>query len=330
MTALLPDFHLTRPRAVAEVIAARRDHPDSPLLAGGTDLLVNLRHGLHAPSLLIDLSGVDELNGIDIGEQGVRIGAGVRIAEIESHPLLARRYRALQQAASTIAGPGHRRMGTVGGNLCLDTRCNYYNQSEWWRRANGYCLKERGETCHVAPQGQRCHAAYTGDLAPALLALDAEMEIAGPDGRRRRPLSELYIEDGKSHLALASDEIVVAVYVPATAASKSAYGKIRVRDAIDYPLAGVAVALTVDGGRLTALRVALTGTNSRPFALDGTENFIGKPISDDMLTQIERLVQKQAQPMRTTIVSAQYRRLAAAGLARKLVRQLATEPDGAS
>jgi 4-hydroxybenzoyl-CoA reductase subunit beta len=328
VTALLPDFHLTQPRALAEVIAARRDHPGSPLLAGGTDLLVNMRHGLHTPSLLIDLSGVDELNGIDVGEHDIRIGAGVRIAEIESHTLLAERYPALQQAASAIAGPGHRRMGTVGGNLCLDTRCTYYNQSEWWRRSNGYCLKERGETCHVAPQGQRCHAAYSGDLAPALLALKAEMEIAGPGGRRRLPLSELYVEDGRAHLALASDEIVVAVFLPATAASKSAYGKVRVRDAIDYPLAGVAVALTLDDGRLTALRVALTGTNSRPFALDGTDDLVGKPVSEDTLLQIERLVHKQTQPMRTTMVSAQYRRLAAAGLARKLFKQLVTEPDG--
>lgn len=330
MTAFLPDFHLTGPRALADVIAVRREHPDSMLLAGGTDLLVNMRHGLRAPPVLIDISGVDELNAIDVAEHGIRIGAGVRISEIESHPLLAERYPALQQAAGAIAAPGHRRMGTVGGNLCLDTRCTYYNQSEWWRRSNGYCLKERGETCHVAPQGQHCHAAFSGDLAPALLALGAEIEIAGPDGRRRMPLAEFYIEDGKAHLNLASDEVVVAVFLPALAALKSAYGKVRVRDAIDYPLAGVAVALVLEDGRLTTLRVALTGTNSRPFVLDGTGDVISKPVDEDTLLRIERLIHKQAQPMRTTIVSAQYRRLAAAGLARKLCKQLVTGTDGAS
>jgi 4-hydroxybenzoyl-CoA reductase subunit beta len=322
VTALLPDFRLTRPSALAEVIAARCAHADSALLAGGTDLIVNLRHGLHSPPLLIDLSGVEELSGIDVGEHGVRIGAGVRIAEIESHPLLAERYRAIQQAAAAIAAPGHRRMGTVGGNLCLDTRCVYYNQSEWWRQANGYCLKRRGDTCHVAPQGQKCHAAYSGDLAPALLAFGAEVEIAGRDTRRRMPLGEFYIEDGLAHLSLASDEIVVAVHLPAATALKSAYDKVRVRDAIDYPLAGVAVALRLAEGRLQDLRVGLTGTNSRPLLLDGTDALIGKPVDDETLTRLDRLVQKQVQPMRTTLVSAQYRRLAAAGLACKLVKQL--------
>ena len=137
--------------------------------------------------------------------------------------------------------PRPSQLGTVGGNLCLDTRCIYYNQSEWWRRANGYCLKKRGDTCHVAPQGKRCHAAFSGDLAPALLVLGAEIDIAGPDGVRRIPLAELYVEDGRAHLALQPDEIVVAVRLPANPLA-STYQKVRVRGAIDYPLAGVAVA----------------------------------------------------------------------------------------
>jgi 4-hydroxybenzoyl-CoA reductase subunit beta len=215
-------------------------------------------------------------------------------------------------------------MGTVGGNLCLDTRCIYYNQSEWWRRANKFCLKRNGNICHVAPQGQHCHAAYTGDVAPALMALGAEIEIAGITQRRRIPLSDLYVEDGRAHLSLADSEIIVAIYLPG-AAPRSAYAKVRVRDAIDYPLAGVAVALTTKNRVLTALRIALTGTNSRPFVLDGTQELLDKPIDDALFQKIDRLVQKQAQPMRTTIVSAQYRRLAAAGLTRKLVRQLIDE-----
>src|SRR5207342_2518557 len=131
-----------------------------------------------------------------------------------------------------IAAPGHRAIGTVGGNLCLDTRCIYYNQSEWWRSANAYCLKNRGDTCHVAPQGRRCHAAFSGDLAPALMALGAEIEIAGPAGRRGIPLADLYAEDGRAHLKLAPGELILWVQLPA-APPPSAYAKVRLRGSID-------------------------------------------------------------------------------------------------
>ncbi len=321
MSEMPSDFRVERPQDLAGAMAARRDTADSAFVAGGTDLIVNMRHGIRRPALLIDLAGVGELSGISVGPDGVRIGAGVTIAALAGTPVIAARYAAVAQAAGTIAGPAHRTMGTVGGNLCLDTRCVYYNQSEWWRHANGYCLKHGGETCHVAPQGQRCHAAYTGDLAPALLALDAEVEIAGPQGARRIPLGELYVEDGRAHLALAAGEIVVAVHLPADP-PPSAYAKVRTRGAIDYPLAGVAVALAADKGVIRDLRVAVTGTNSRPFRVAGTAALRGKPIDQEVLTQIDRLVQKQVQPMRTTVASAHYRRLAAAALARRLVMQL--------
>jgi 4-hydroxybenzoyl-CoA reductase subunit beta len=182
-------------------------------------------------------------------------------------------------------------------------------------------LKHRGDVCHVAPQGQHCHAAFTGDLAPALLTLDAEVEIAGTSGRRRIPLGDMYIEDGRGHLALAGDELVVAVLLP-PGPPPSAYAKIRVRGAIDYPLAGVAVALSAADGVVKILRIGLTGTNSRPFILTGTDAIVGRPIDEKALQDIDRLVQKQVQPMRTTIASAHYRRLAAAGLARRLTAAL--------
>ena len=322
----LPDIHLAHPRNVAEAVAARRQHPASRFIAGGSDLIVNMRHGLSNPDLLIDLSGIDELAGIEAGEHGLRIGAGVVIAALADNPVIASDYRALAQAAEAIAGPGHRAMGTIGGNLCLETRCVFYNQSEWWRRSNGYCLKRHGDVCHVAPQGRRCHAAFTGDLAPALLALGADAEIAGKEGRRRVPLGDMYLEDGLAHLALADDELVVAVHVPAPV--PSAYSKVRVRGAIDYPLAGVAVALRAGAGAVESLRIALTGTNSRPFVLAGTDAMVGRPIDEGALREIDRLVQKQVQPMRTTVASAQYRRLAAAALARYLTAALFAERQG--
>ena len=326
MNGLMPQIDLAHPRSVAEAVAARGQHPSSRFLAGGSDLIVNMRHGLSDPDLLIDLSGIDELAEITAGQFGLRIGAGVVIAALASDPVIASDYRAIAQAAEAIAGPGHRAMGTVGGNLCLDTRCIFYNQSEWWRRANGFCLKRNGDVCHVAPQGQRCHAAFAGDIAPALLALGANAEIAGREGRRRVPLGDIYVEDGLAHLALADDELIVAVHVPP--AVPSAYAKVRVRGAIDYPLAGVAVALRAYAGRVESLRIAITGTNSRPFALVGTDAMIGRPIDENALQDIDRLVQKQVQPLRTTITSAHYRRLAAAALARRLVTELFADQRG--
>jgi len=324
MTAPLAEFHIAQPDTVAEAIAACLEHPGSRFVAGGTDLLVNMRRGINSPELLVDLSGIDELTEIKTGEGGVTIGAGVTLAALARNTAIATRYRALAQAAEAIAGPGHRVMGTVGGNLCLDTRCIYYNQSEWWRHANAYCLKNRGDTCHVAPQGQRCHAAYSGDLAPALLVLGAEIDIAGAKGQRRIPLSELYVEDGKAHLALADGELIVAVHLPSNP-PPSAYAKVRVRGAIDFPLAGVAVGLAASGTNIGSLRIALTGTNSRPFLLAGTEFFAGRSNDEKLLQQIDRLVQKQVQPMRTTIASANYRRVAAAALARRLTARLFAE-----
>jgi 4-hydroxybenzoyl-CoA reductase subunit beta len=323
MTASLADFRVVHPTTVKDAIAARRQQPPSRFIAGGTDLIVNIRRGIIRPELLIDLSGIDELSEIRADGDGVTIGAGVTIATLASDPIIVSRYRAVAQAAEGIAGPGHRVMGTVGGNLCLDTRCIYYNQSEWWRSANSYCLKNRGDTCHVAPQGNRCHATFSGDLAPALLVFGAVIDIAGPQSQRRIPLSELYVEDGRAHLALAEDELVVSVRVPANPPA-SLYEKVRARGAIDFPLAGVAIALAKSADTIGSLRIALTGTNSRPFLLTDTENFVGRFVDDKLLQEIDRLVQKQVQPMRTTLVSANYRRVAAAAVARRLVSKLSS------
>ncbi len=317
----MPELHLARPRTTKDAIAAQREHPGSRFIAGGTDLLVNIRHGLSTADLLIDLSGIDEMAEIEFSDDGTRIGAGVTIAALARNVMIAAQYRALAQAAEVIAGPGHRALGTVGGNLCLDTRCIYYNQTEWWRRANGFCLKKDGDVCHVAPQGQHCHAAFTGDLAPALLALGAVVEVEDVQHRWRIPLEQLYVEDGRAHLTLAAGELVVAVLLPAQA-PPSVYSKVRIRGAIDYPLAGVAVALSAANGMATSLRIALTGTNSRPLVLAGTDAILGRSIDEKALQDIDRLVQKQAHPMRTTIASAHYRRLAVAALARRCAASL--------
>ena len=322
MSASLLGLRLQQPATIAEAVAAFAAHGDARYLAGGTDLLVNMRRGIAQTPHLIDLSQVAALKGVREENGEFVIGASVTVAEIAGDATIAARYPALAQAAAAIAAPGHRAVATLGGNLCLDTRCVYYNQSEWWRKSNGWCLKHRGDTCHVAPRGERCHAAFSGDMAPALLALGATVDIVGPDGARKIALGDLYVEDGRAHLALAPGEILVAARLPLTAPT-SGYDKARTRGAIDYPLAGVAVALALRDGLVETLRIALTGLNSRPFLLEATEGFAGRPVDATLLGEIDKLVQKQVQPMRTTLTASNYRRLAAAALTQRLVKRLA-------
>jgi 4-hydroxybenzoyl-CoA reductase subunit beta len=319
----LPDFSLARPQSAEEAVAERAAAPSAHYLAGGTDLIVNLRRGLADADLLIDLAGIDELARLTADQAGLTIGAGVTLADLATDQTVLDDYPAIAQAASAVAGPGHRTAATLGGNLCLDTRCLYYNQSEWWRRSNDYCLKYRGDVCHVAPTGDKCRAAFSGDLAPALLVHDAEVEIAGPDGRQRLPLAELYRDDGAAHLTLAPEELLVAVHLPA-GSQRSAYEKIRVRGAIDFPLAGVAVAVTKDEPT-PRLKIAVTGTNSRPFIIEGLDDLDAGQLSEAELVRIDKAVQKQVSPVRTTMVAGHYRRLAAAILARRLAARLASE-----
>ena len=320
----LPEFRLARPATYAEAAAMLAAEPDARLLAGGTDLVPNLRRGLESPPLLVDLGAVQGRTEIAFSADALVIDAGVTLAQLAADERLAGPWQAIGEAARAAAGPGHRTVATLGGNLCLDTRCVFYNQSEWWRQANAYCLKRGGDTCHVAPQGQRCHAAFSGDLAPALIALGAEAEWLSCRGTRRVALADCYRDDGAAHLTLERDEVLVRVVVPApTEASVSGYRKARVRGAMDFPLAGVACALGMSDGTITALRIALTGTNSQPLLLQGTEALLGRPLDDAGLAALGKLVHKQVSPMRTTVTQSNYRRLVAGVLAQRLVRELA-------
>lgn len=308
----LPSFALLRPATLEEAARLAAD-PHARVIAGGTGLLPNLRRGIGAPRTLVSLDALASLRQIETTENGIHIGACVSLQKLAEAPQLP---QALREAARSVGAPAHRSAATLGGNLCLDTRCVYYNQSEHWRRSNSYCLKLGGDTCHVAPEGRKCRAAYSGDLAAALLALDAEVQTSA----RVLPLGELYRGDGADPFALAQGEIVAAVRIPAPKGC-SGYAKVRGRAAIDYPLAGVAMALEMREGRLTHLRVALTGTNSRPFVLAGTDVWIGKAPAE-AAAPLMKLVQKQAAPMRTTLAAADYRRQAAAIAARRLLERL--------
>ena len=316
-------FELKRATSVAQA-AAWLATPHARIVAGGTDLVPNLRRGIEAPAMLVDVSGIAALDRLALDADPRLIGANVTLARLAAEPRIAAEYPALAQAAAEVAAPAHRNAGTLGGNLCLDTRCVFYNQSEWWRAANGYCLKRGGDTCHVAPQGRRCHAAFSGDLAPALIVLAADVEIVSAGATRRLPLAQLYRDDGAAHLTLAAQELVVAVHLPAApSGSRSAYRKARVRGSVDFPLAGVAMAATFDGTRIASLRVALTGTNSHALALSGTEALVGRDVDDQTLAALGKLVAKQVSPMRTTVTASNYRRQVAAVHAQRLLRDLA-------
>ncbi len=312
MSELLPDFTLIRPATVAEAVAALA-RERAQVLAGGTDKLVQLRRGLAVPDVLVDIGAISEMQGIAAEGAGLRIGAAVTLASL-AHDPLARAYASVTEAAASVAAPGHRAVATIGGNLCLDTRCLYYNQSHWWRQSNDFCLKYQGTVCHVAPRGNRCRAAFSGDLAPALMVHGATLEIAGPEGRRHVPLAAFYVEDGAAFLTLAPGELLVAIHLPAPA-GPSVYAKLRVRKSIDFPLAGVALARTERG-----YDIALTGTNSCPKMVE-----FDVPFSPDdaYFTALEKAVQKAASPQRTTTIQPHYRRLAIAALAARKARALA-------
>ena len=332
----LPDLSLVNASTIDDVVKARATHRDSKLIGGGTDLVVNIRRGIVAPPVLIDVTHVEELRTIKADAQLLEVGTSVTLAELAEHPDVLRHYPVVAEAAGSIAGPTHRNMGTLGGNLCLDTRCIYYNQSDWWRGAIHHCLKTTGEICHVAPKSRGvCFATFSGDLAPALLTLGAEVDIAGPSGRRTIPLEKLYIGfarqdmpvtetqgDGKFYLSLRPGEIVTAVRAKSTPGLRSAYDKIRIRRSIEYPVAGVAVALNKEGGKLFDLRVGFTGTNPRPVLLAGTKELCGGPLDERVTKGLDALVRDQIMPMKTTFTPGHYRRRVAGVLAQRLLTRL--------
>ena len=326
-------FELVRPASLVQALEARAANPHAQLLGGGTDLVVNIRRGIVTPPVLVDMTGVEELRTVRADAERLEIGASVRLAELAADPQVVKHYPVVAEAAGSIAGPTHRNMGTVGGNLCLDTRCIFYNQSEWWRQANNHCLKTTGDICHVAPKSRGvCFATFSGDLAPALMTLGAEVDLAGARGRRTLPLEKLYIGharhdgsgegDGKNYLALAPGELVTAVRAKHVPGLRSGYDKIRIRRSIEYPVAGVAVALRRDGDTLADLAVAVTGTNPRPVLLEGTGGLCGGPLDERVFKGLEELVRDQIMSMKTTFTPGHYRRRVAGVLARRLVVRL--------
>jgi 4-hydroxybenzoyl-CoA reductase subunit beta len=304
----LPEFQYLRPRSIDEAVEMLGKHaPSVQILAGGTDLLPSLKQQLFAPRHLVDLGGVRELRAILPADGGLQIGAMTTITNLERSREVAQRYPVLHEAVKTVASPVLRNMGTVGGNICLDTRCLWYNQSLAWRKSCGFCIKKDGDLCHVAPGGSKCWAAFSADTPPALLCLEAEIEIASPRGVRRMPLAEFYNNDGIDRMKLAKDELLTRVILPArTAGWRGVYRKLRVRGSIDYPLAGVAVALQRNG-TISEVRVAITGVNPAPL-LVRADSLTGRELSDELAAQVADVAAKAAKPLTTSALTPEYRR----------------------
>lgn len=319
----LPGFQLLRPRSVDEAVALMSQHDgDLKAIAGGTDLLPSLKQKLFTPGHVLDLRGIRELQGIRTAANGdTEIGALTPLSIIEHSPVIRQKYPVLYQAVRTVASPVIRNMGTLGGNICLDTRCLWYNQSLLWRKSCGFCLKKDGELCHVAPGGSFCWAAFSGDTPPALLCLEAELEIVGPDKVRRTPLSDFYVNDGIVRLHLAPQEIVTRVFLPKrTAGWLGSYQKLRVRGSIDYPLAGVAVAMKTDSGRVQDARVAITAVNPAPHLVKDVDvHLIGIVADDGVAEKIGELAARTAKPLTTSVLTPEYRREMVRVLAKRAV-----------
>jgi 4-hydroxybenzoyl-CoA reductase subunit beta len=318
---ILPDFRTLRPATLAEAVSALAAD-GAQALGGGTDLLPNLRRGLGRPTSLVDLTAIGQLAGVSVLADGrLRVGAGTTLEALAEDDALRAGWPVIAKAAELVAGPTHRAAATLGGNLCQDTRCVFYNQSEWWRSGNGYCLKHMGDRCHVVVKSDRCYATYHGDIAPALMVLDAEAEIAGPDGSRRLPLARLFREDGADRLTLAPGEVLAAVLVAPAAGWRADYAKVRIRDAIDFPLAGVAAALQREGDTIAGLRLAITGTNSAPLAVSA-DALVGGPWDAAAAATLVQAVRGASNVLKTTVAGVRYRRRLLLAMTRKVVDDL--------
>ena len=262
----LPIFDYHRPRTLSEALRLLQQlGPKAQILAGGTDVLPNMKQGLFEPEHVVSIARIEELRGITLEGDALVVGAGVRLAEIADSFMARRLAPALAEAAGAVGGPHHRAMGTLGGNVCLDTRCRYYNQTYFWRKALGFCLKKDGTVCHVVKGGAKCVAAASNDSAPALIALDAEIRILSAAGEKRVPARDFYTADGVKNTVLEPGEMVVRVAVPVVEGRKSAFEKLRKRGAIDFPLLSVAARVDTDAeGQVTAADVVVSALGARP------------------------------------------------------------------
>lgn len=308
----LPGFRVASPTTIAEAVAALAE-PGARPLAGGTDLLPNLKHRLGAPTVLVQLSRLP-LRAVEVRDGALCLGAGVVLADLAEHPLVRAHAPSLARAAGVVAGPTLRNLGTLGGNLHLDTRCRYVNQTPLWREALGGCLKSHGDRCHVVPGGQTCVAALSSDCAPVLVALDATLTLHGPAGARTVAVADYYRADGTAHTGRAAGELATEIRVPlAPGPRRETYVKWTVRKSIDFPLISIALrfdlAADAVGAPIVAARVVVGALASTPKVVRKLETVRGRRLDDPATADaIAALVAAQGKPLPNLPYDADYRR----------------------
>ncbi len=321
----LPPFRYHRPGSVAEAVALLGEHAGNVMpVAGGTDLMPNMKHRLFEPGHLVALKGIADLRGIAEQDGMLRIGAGETLTAVAMNPLVKTRFPALADAAGHVAGPQLRNMGTLGGNVCLDTRCTYYNQTEFWRNALGFCLKKDGTVCHVTRVGKKCVAAHSADTPPVLMTLGATLVLQGPEGRRDVPIRDFFVADGIVNTRRAPGELVTDILIPLEAAARrGAYAKLRQRKAIDFPLLTVAVSLGMDPeGVVTSIDGVVTALGSRPKELTGWDEIaVGARLDDEMVEELAQRAHRQCHPLENIIVDPEWRRAMVAVYVRRALEQ---------
>ena len=307
----LPPFQFHAPKTVNEAVALLGLHgAKAKLIAGGTDLLPNMKHRLFTPDHVIGLADVAELHRIGERDGALSIGAMVTIADLARDERVRTIFPSLSKAAGQIAGPQLREMGTLGGNLALDTRCVYYNQTHFWRKALGYCLKKDGTVCHVVKGGQKCVAAASNDTAPVLLSLGATVKLHSPRGVRELPLEQFYVADGISNTVLEPDELVTEARVLLPQGRLvTGYQKLRVRASIDYSALSVAVAAWLEkDGTVQWIRMVLSSLGSRPHPVKRIEHLFGKPLDAAAIEELGQIAYKQCHPLTNINVDTGWRR----------------------
>ena len=318
----LPWFRHHAPRTVEE--AARilaSEGPQAMLLAGGTDLLPNMKRRQQTPAVLVSLQKVAELQQV-VNGSGLRLGAGLTLARVADEPKVRGGYAALAQAAAQVASTHLRNMGTLGGNVCLDTRCSYYNQSYEWRKAIDFCMKRDGETCWVATASKRCLAVSSTDTAPALIALGARARLVSAGGEREVALAEFYRNDGIDYMARRPDEVLAELLLPALPGWKSTYWKLRRRGSFDFPVLGVAAAAKFAAdGTVEDARLVLGAVSSHPLVIKA-DALVGSPLTDQAIGAVAEAAQSRAKPMDNTDLDLRWRKGVTAEFVRYALREL--------
>ena len=341
-----PQFRYHAARDVNDAARALAGDEHAMLLAGGTDLVPNMKRRQQTPGLVIGIRHIPALRAIGNGS-GLTLGACATLTEVAEHQKVRELYPALAKAAGSVATVHLRNMGTLGGNLCLDTRCNYYNQNHEWRQAISYCMKAPAGTggqacsspdgtsiCWVATSSPRCWAVSSTDTAPALIALGAEVTLLGPDGERRIPLEQLYQNDGMAYLTKKRAEILVAVHLPGTGergtgnGERSTYWKLRRRGSFDFPVLGVAAGIrfAANGKGATAIvesaRVVLGAVQSYPMLLEESATLVGKALTDDVIREFAESVTRHARPMDNTDFELGWRKKVVRSYVRGVLEEL--------